>query len=291
MKMLKMLPKLTVILLTGMSIAGCVVVDYDASYNGEIKLGNPKAKKYQVASAEYITVLNPSEGKNGLKLLNMTMNNKPGNSFSVKWDKTVAQMKENPANYEFHLSEISAWKLNTRTVAPTLFELNKGEPVNVRAVIFIRPEKVNPWLTASFLLTASILSPIESRSYGAASVTVLDKSGKTISTKTIILQRQVWFSTLFPWALLGVGNFSIKAAGTSPDMDENTLKVRLMSSVVADILSSPSGKTDSTWGNIRSAAVEAIACDNSDAALNLLKTASKQNIGGEEQKQFLKVLE
>jgi hypothetical protein len=48
---------------------------------------------------------------------------------------------------------------------------------------------------------------------------------------------------------------------------------------------------NSEWSNIRSAAIEAIAAGNNAAALKLIQTAHKRNLGGDECKAYLEILD
>jgi hypothetical protein len=291
MTFIKLLPRLGIAMVACVIVSGCVVVNYDAPPSAKFDLTEKTKHQYRIASAECITIDTPSQGKYELKLLSAALNNQPGNDFGEYWRKSIVELKKNPGNFELDSSSVSAWRLNTRSIAPTLFELNDGIPVNVRAVMFIRPERINPWWTIGYLLSASILSPMQSRSFGAASVAILDQNGKTLDAKTIIFHRTSWFSTLFPLALFGAGNFSVKAAGTSPELDEKNLQIQIMSSMVAKMLRGVPVKASRNWRNIRAAAVEAVACDNSDAALKLIKAASMQKLGGKECKEFLEILD
>ena len=291
MKVIKLLPRLAIALVACFVVSGCVVVDYETTLVGEFNLTEKAHKQYQIASAEFINIESPAEGKNELELLSTALNNKPGDDFGPKWQKVVTKMKNEPGNYDINSTNLSTWKLSTRSIAPTLFELHKGESVNVRAVMFIRPEKINPWWTMGYLLTGTILAPIQSRSYGAACVAILDNKGKTIDSRTIILFRSSWFSTLFPLALFGSGEYSIKSAGTTPKIDEKNLQIRVMSHMVVEALSAPPADVSKNWRNIRAATIESIANDNNDAAIKLLKSATIQKLGGEQCKNFLELLD
>jgi hypothetical protein len=57
------------------------------------------------------------------------------------------------------------------------------------------------------------------------------------------------------------------------------------------MLSSSPTNESQNGQNIRAATVEAIASDNNDAALKLIKSASLQNIGGQESQEFLEILD
>ena len=137
----------------------------------------------------------------------------------------------------------------------------------------------------------SILAPLKSSSLGAANVAIIGVDGKTIAAKTVVFRRSVWFSTLFPWALCGAGEFSISSGGNEGfASNETNLQIQLMSKMIAEMLSGTPDKADKNWLNIRAATVESIASDNNAAALKMIQSATLQNLGGTESDEFLQIL-
>lgn len=297
MKLLNLLPKLTVFLVVFAIISGCTVVNYETSNTENFEMPLNVKQQYSIASAECIiaetvTVDKIGEEKSKLDLLSAALNNQPGTDFGEYWQKTVADLNGQPDYHDISVTNLAAWRLNTRSIAPTIFALKDGIPINIRAIMFIRPENLNPWWTMGYALSATILAPLKASSLGAANVAILDAKGKTIAAKTIIFERSVWFSTLFPWALCGGGRFSVSSGGNeSFESEEKNLQIQLMSQMIAEMLSNVPVKADKNWRNIRAATVEAIASDNNDSALKMIKAASLQNLGGKEGQGFLQILE
>ena len=234
-------------------LSSCSVINYNTSMkedNIPINLNT----KYKVASAEIISLDLKSEttplAEDNLTLLNTALNNQPGREFEKFWQKNINRIRNNPTAQTEISNNVSRWKINTRSIAPTMFTIKDGTPVNVRAVIFVCPDSFNPWWMSAYLLTATILAPLEKSCMGGACVAILDPAGKTIDSKTIIFTRSYWASTLFPWALFAYGDNAIKAAGTTPELNEKDLQVRIMSKMVVDMLNSKSASKDSPeWIN------------------------------------------
>ena len=290
------LPQLAVCLLAGVLFGGCTVVNYNTSNAETFNMPLNVKKQYSIVSveciiAESITVEKIGKEKSKLDLLSAALNNQPGDNFGDYWKNTVADLNSQPDYHDIAVTNLSAWKLNTRSIAPTLFVLNDGMPINIRAIMFIRPESVNPWWVTAYALSATILAPLQSSSLGAANVAILDANGKTVAAKTVIFRRSVWFSTMFPWALCGAGKIYI-ASGGNEDFasNETNLQIQIMSQMIAEMLSDTPVKADKNWRNIRAATVEAIASDNSAAALKMIKAATLQNVGNNESYEFLDIL-
>lgn len=295
MSYLKFLVKATVILTACIVVSGCSVVNYSASMPNKPSPSVNVKKNYRIASVESVTIdtMKPERRlkEQEVMLLSTALNNRPGHDFETGWKKAVGDLTKIPGFQNAVSTNLTTWKLYTRSIAPNLFSITNGTPVNVRAVMFIRPARLNPWWALAYPLTGFVLAPLQKRSLGGAVVSVLDQHGQTLDTKTIIFQRSYYFSTLFPFALFAAGRFSVKAAGTTPMLDEQNIRTQLMAYVLAEILKRQTPADNKEWRNIRSATVEAIAGDSNDAALKLIKTAVKHNLGGNESKEFLKILD
>jgi hypothetical protein len=281
------------------AFTGCSVINYNASLDKKFEIPVGVKQQYKIVSAETVTLKplgdeDPLSSKE-LAILNASLDNAVGQEFEKYWKKAVPELFKASGCLDNVVSkDLTSWQLSVRSVAPTVFSTTKGIPVNVRAVSFIRPAVINPWWMMSYLLSASILSPLQKRSLGGVIVAVLDDKGRTIDSRVVIFRRSYWFSTLFPWALLGGGQFADNAAGTASDkIDEKSLLIKVMAQAVAEMLSGKSKPVpaNSEWRNIRSAAIEAIAAGNNADALKLIQVAHKRNLGGDECKAYLEILD